>query len=204
LQGPQQSWAFLKTKLYSRMLGQAHLNTAPFAALIPLTISGQVIMKAVWLASALALGIFFFSAPDTATAQEARNLGEFCAVWQRVCNRTCPGGGNCASVCRERVAQCQSSGCFHFNSPEPRCFNNASDRGLTNLRLAPNPEQERKRRGYYAARSKRTGTYVGTSSGKSFSVGRSVSCPVGTCAQDASRFPQDVKNCSAANCRKPK
>jgi hypothetical protein len=41
LQGPQQSWAFLKTKLYSRMLGQAHLNTAPFAALIPLTFPGK-------------------------------------------------------------------------------------------------------------------------------------------------------------------
>ena len=104
-------------------------------------------MKVLWLVSAIACGKFFFSATYRATAQEARNLGEFCGVWQGVCNRTCPGGGNCASVCRDRAAQCQSSGCFHFNSPRPRCFNNTSDRALTDARLAPNPEAERKRRG---------------------------------------------------------
>jgi hypothetical protein len=104
-------------------------------------------MKAIWLACALALGIFF-SATNTATAQVARNVGEFCGIRQLVCNRTCRGGGDCSLDCTTRLAACRSNGCFHFNQPRPRCFNNAGDLALTDIKLAPNPERERIRRGY--------------------------------------------------------
>jgi hypothetical protein len=104
-------------------------------------------MKAIWFACALALGIFFSTA-NTATAQVARNVGEFCGIWQRICNRVCPGGGDCSAVCTSRLTACRSNGCFHFNQPRPRCFSNADDLALTDIKLAPNPERERIRRGY--------------------------------------------------------
>ena len=108
---------------------------------------GDWVMKAILLASALLLATFAVSSPNAAIAQEARNVTEFCGVFQGVCRRTCPGGQDCSTACAERASRCRSSGCFHFNSPGPRCFNNPSDRALTDVRLAPNPEAERKRRG---------------------------------------------------------
>lgn len=34
--------------------------------------------------------------------------------------------------------------------------------------------------------------------------GYAARCPVGTCANNGSEFAANAKNCSAANCRKPK
>jgi hypothetical protein len=104
-------------------------------------------MKALTIVSAFILGLCNFS-PSPVSAQEARNVAEFCVVWQRICGRTCPSGKDCSVECSRRASQCRSSGCFPFNSPGPRCFNSASDRALTDARRAPNPEVERKRRGY--------------------------------------------------------
>jgi hypothetical protein len=90
------------------------------------------------------LAILLFAPAD---AQQARNVTEFCGVWRGVCNRTCPtGAGNCTGECATRHAACRTSGCFHFNRPGPRCFNNAADRALTDANLAPNPDRERARR----------------------------------------------------------
>ena len=97
----------------------------------------------------LALGAAFLSAgiSTSVSAQEAKSVSQFCAIWERICNRTCTTGpGTCSPVCSSRRSACTTSGCFHFNSPGPRCFANAQDRGLTDLKLAPNPEAERKRR----------------------------------------------------------
>jgi len=105
-------------------------------------------MKFIWFACVLVFGIFAVSASKTATAQEARNVAEFCGIFQGVCRRTCPGGGDCSPECATRAATCRATGCFPFNVPGPRCFNNPSDRALTDAKLAPNPERERKRRGY--------------------------------------------------------
>jgi hypothetical protein len=83
-----------------------------------------------------------------ASAQVARNVGEFCGIWQGVCNRTCPAGvGRCDQGCSSRRATCEASGCFPFESPRPRCFNNAADLALTDAAKAPNPAAERARRG---------------------------------------------------------
>jgi len=99
------------------------------------------------LGAALAALLFTALVPAPAEAQQARNIPEFCNVWQRICNRTCPSGpGNCTGECASRHAACRTSGCFHFNRPGPRCFNNAADRALTDANLARNPDQERARR----------------------------------------------------------
>ena len=100
----------------------------------------------VGLAFVLSVGVFAFIS-SSAEAQQARNLAEFCVVWQGVCNRTCPSGaGNCSRDCASRVAACRSSGCFHFNNPGPRCYNNARDRERTDAKYAPDPKRAMERR----------------------------------------------------------
>ena len=95
----------------------------------------------------LSVAVLTVLPPVSSDAEQARNVAEFCGVWERVCNRTCPAGpGNCRGECAARATGCRSSGCFHFNRPGPRCFSNASDRALTDTRRAPNPQQERARR----------------------------------------------------------
>jgi hypothetical protein len=77
----------------------------------------------------LAVGLLTTLVSVPAEAQRGRNVAEFCNVWQRICNRTCPTGpGNCRSECASRNSACRTSGCFHFNRPRPRCFNNPADR----------------------------------------------------------------------------
>ena len=99
------------------------------------------------LAITLTAGLFTTLVPAPAEAQQARNVAEFCGVWRGVCNRTCPTGpGNCTGECASRASACRTSGCFQFNRPGPRCFNNAADRALTDASLAPNPDRERARR----------------------------------------------------------
>lgn len=57
---------------------------------------------------------------------------EFCSTWERVCNRTCPGGPNtCADVCTSRRAQCMQTACYYFNIPRARCMANAGDMRMT-------------------------------------------------------------------------
>jgi hypothetical protein len=52
---------------------------------------------------------------------------------------------------------------------------------------------------------KKTGTYIGSNSGKTFQARlRSGSCPAGTCAEDGGPDAKDVKNCSAKYCREQK
>ncbi len=91
-------------------------------------------MKAlVVLAALLAL-----TAP--AVAAPAKTKGEFCAVWERVCNRVCPPsrpGADCPGECSRMRAGCNKTGCFPFTSPRPRCFYNADDRELTDPKYAP-------------------------------------------------------------------
>ena len=41
--------------------------------------------------------------------------------------------------------------------------------------------------------------FKGTASGQAATAGK---CPNNTCAQDGSGFAKNVKNCSAANCKK--
>ena len=56
----------------------------------------------------------------------------FCGTWLKLCNKTCPGGpGTCGGVCSARHKACLSSGCFHFNTPGPRCQSNALDETAT-------------------------------------------------------------------------
>jgi hypothetical protein len=91
---------------------------------------------------------FVFSIAAPAEAQQARNLAEFCGVWQRVCNRTCPSGaGNCQPVCAQRLATCMATKCFPFNNPGPRCWTDATARELTDTKYAPNPQRAREQRG---------------------------------------------------------
>jgi hypothetical protein len=98
-------------------------------------------------AFALVLVTASIALPIQAAAQEARNLREFCAVWQGVCNRTCPAGpGQCTNDCASRRGACQATGCYHFNSPGARCFDNAEARRLTDTKYAPDPAAERARR----------------------------------------------------------
>jgi opacity protein-like surface antigen len=53
------------------------------------------------------------------------------------------------------------------------------------------------------AECQKTGTYVGSYSGKTFTAGGpSGACPAGTCAQDGGPQAKDIKNCRASNCRK--
>jgi hypothetical protein len=90
-----------------------------------------------------------------AEAQQARNLAEFCGVWQGVCNRTCPAGtGNCQPVCAQRRATCMTTRCFPFNNPGPRCFTDASARQATDTKYAPNPQSEQQRRARQQAGSR--------------------------------------------------
>jgi hypothetical protein len=98
---------------------------------------------------ALVLSAAFFTTvvPTTAEAQQARNIAEFCASFQGVCNRTCTTGpGTCRNACASRRSACLTSGCFHFNSPGPRCFSNAAHRAMTDAKLAPDPERVRQLR----------------------------------------------------------
>jgi hypothetical protein len=77
----------------------------------------------------LAVGLFTTLVSVPAEAQRTRTVAEFCNFWQRTCNRTCPTGpGNCRRECASRASACRMSGCFYFNSPGPRCFNNPADR----------------------------------------------------------------------------
>jgi hypothetical protein len=100
------------------------------------------------LAVACAAATLIASYATESRAQVARNVAEFCGIWVGVCNRTCPAGaGNCTQSCNQRAADCRASGCFFFNIPRPRCFNNPADLQLTNAALAPNPAAERARRG---------------------------------------------------------
>jgi hypothetical protein len=93
-------------------------------------------------------GLFAPLAIVPAQAQQARNVAEFCQVWQGTCNRTCPSGpGTCRPVCAQRFATCMTTQCYPFNVPGPRCFANATDRQLTDVGRAPNRERERQRRG---------------------------------------------------------
>jgi hypothetical protein len=79
------------------------------------------------LAVALAVGAFVSTAPTPASACAVTT---FCGGWFSVCIRTLPPGGT-ASECTRRQHACLSSGCFHFNSPRPRCLNNRQDLALT-------------------------------------------------------------------------
>lgn len=84
---------------------------------------------------------------SSSRAQEARNVTEFCGVWQGVCRRTCPTTTtSCRDECSSRAAECRANGCFRFTRAATRCFNNAADRALTDAKLAPDPEAERARR----------------------------------------------------------
>lgn len=74
-----------------------------------------------WCIAAVAV----FAAP--ASAQNIRT--GFCNGWHGVCLRTCPGG-DCSGVCRQRLATCRTTGCFHFNVPRPRCDSDAEDVAL--------------------------------------------------------------------------
>jgi hypothetical protein len=56
----------------------------------------------------------------------------FCGTWLKLCNKTCTTGpGTCGPVCSTRYKGCLSSGCFFFNTPGPRCENNAKDQAAT-------------------------------------------------------------------------
>ena len=55
---------------------------------------------------------------------------DFCTGWNVVCHRTLPKGAD-AGECTRRKANCLKTGCYHFNSPRPRCKNNAEDLKLT-------------------------------------------------------------------------
>jgi hypothetical protein len=92
-------------------------------------------MKVVLAATALSL---LFA--TRAGAAPAETVGQFCAVWERVCNRVCPGarpGADCPGECSRMKAGCNRTGCFPFTNPRPRCFNNATDRALTDPKNAP-------------------------------------------------------------------
>jgi hypothetical protein len=80
------------------------------------------------LALATILSVIVFSIePTFAVGSRA-----FCGTWLNLCNRTCPGGaGTCGEVCGARYNACLSSGCFHFNTPGPRCQGNAVDQAAT-------------------------------------------------------------------------
>jgi hypothetical protein len=91
--------------------------------------------------------LFMAAVPTPVMAQQAKNVVEFCGVWQGVCNRTCPSGpGKCAAECSTRASGCRTSGCFQFSKPGPRCFNSAADREMTDANRASNPDRERARR----------------------------------------------------------
>ena len=104
-------------------------------------------MKRAIAGCAMILMAGLFAPAGSVQAQQAKNLAEFCGVWQGVCNRTCPSGaGNCRPVCTERRATCLATKCFPFHSPGPRCFTDATARELTNTKYAPDPQRERERR----------------------------------------------------------
>lgn len=64
-----------------------------------------------------------------ASAQSSKE--QFCQMWHGICNDT----GN-ASVCKSRLSGCRASGCYHFNNPGPRCWNNTADRNAPALQRA--------------------------------------------------------------------
>jgi len=79
------------------------------------------------LALVLSAACLTTAVPTTAEAQKVSRAG-FCQGWRGVCGRTCPQGpGMCKDVCNQRLGACLATGCFHFNSPRPRCDNNAED-----------------------------------------------------------------------------
>jgi hypothetical protein len=78
---------------------------------------------------ALVLALSVLSASPT-SAQQTR--GEFCGIWQRLCNKTCLGGpGTCGRDCSARYNDCRVSSCFFFNYPGPRCENSPADQAAT-------------------------------------------------------------------------
>ncbi len=78
---------------------------------------------------AASVGLFGSLADQAQGATRCSNA-TFCGGWFSVCKRTIPPGGSIA-VCNQRRAACLSSGCFHFNSPGPRCKSNPADLKLT-------------------------------------------------------------------------
>jgi hypothetical protein len=107
-------------------------------------------MKRVITGSAIILVVGLFAALTSvvpAGAQQAKNLAQFCEIWQRVCNRTCPSGaGSCQPECTSRRATCMGTKCFPFSNPGPRCFTDSTARELTDTKYAPDPQRERDRR----------------------------------------------------------
>ena len=89
------------------------------------------------------LGLLGLLVATTAVnAEAAKTRGEFCSVWERVCNRVCPKarpGADCPGECFRMKGACNRTGCFPFTNPRPRCFNNAADRELTDPKYAPGP-----------------------------------------------------------------
>ena len=86
-------------------------------------------MQQLWSIFGIALLIVVVGLHTPASAQQCSN-SVFCGGWHTVCLRTCPSG-DCTAVCNSRKAECLSSGCYHFNSPRPRCKNNPEDMRLT-------------------------------------------------------------------------
>jgi len=78
-------------------------------------------------AGLLALAVLSLAPP---AAAQSCPTNVFCGGWRNVCLRTCPAG-DCTAVCTQRYNACLSSGCFHFNSPGPRCKSNPADLKLT-------------------------------------------------------------------------
>ena len=86
-------------------------------------------MRSMFLAIACAAGFAALGSVPSAHAAGCSKAA-FCAGWYVVCKRTLPAGGS-VSVCDSRRSACLSSGCFHFNSPGPRCVSNPADVALT-------------------------------------------------------------------------
>ena len=86
------------------------------------------------VAIALALIAVMLPRPAVGQWQPGEDRQQFCDGWQGVCNRTCPGGGDCSAVCQTRRGDCARTGCFHFNIPRPRCDNNEEDLALWRAR----------------------------------------------------------------------
>jgi hypothetical protein len=54
----------------------------------------------------------------------AQSRAQFCNRWHGVCTSTCPANvakAICKATCADRKQACQRTGCFHFNTPGPRC-----------------------------------------------------------------------------------
>jgi hypothetical protein len=75
------------------------------------------------------LAVMLMLGASEALAQACSNK-DFCTGWNVVCHRTLPKGAD-AGECTRRKANCLKTGCYHFNSPRPRCKNNPEDLKLT-------------------------------------------------------------------------